>query len=86
MLTVGGVICLKEQFLFKSASRLVILWILTITHRPLFMGVCEVVIETDKQIYSLNLMSVRDLEAMVTHITASLKKIFPDSSPGWVTC
>ncbi|XP_050991272.1 capping protein, Arp2/3 and myosin-I linker protein 2 isoform X3 [Labeo rohita] len=42
----------------------------------------QVVIETDRQIYSLSLMSVRDLEAVVTHVTASLKKIFPDSSPG----
>ncbi|XP_042631164.1 capping protein, Arp2/3 and myosin-I linker protein 3-like isoform X2 [Cyprinus carpio] len=42
----------------------------------------QVVIETHKQIYSLSLMSVRDLEAVVTHVTASLKKIFPDSSPG----
>uniref|UniRef100_A0A671NVH5 Capping protein regulator and myosin 1 linker 2 n=1 Tax=Sinocyclocheilus anshuiensis TaxID=1608454 RepID=A0A671NVH5_9TELE len=48
----------------------------------LFMCVCEVVIETDRQIYSLSLMSVRDLEAVVSHVTASLKKIFPDSSPG----
>lgn len=30
-------------------------------------------------------MSVEDLEAVVSHVAASLKKIFPDSSPGWVT-
>uniref|UniRef100_A0A673HBQ8 F-actin-uncapping protein RLTPR-like n=1 Tax=Sinocyclocheilus rhinocerous TaxID=307959 RepID=A0A673HBQ8_9TELE len=80
----GGseVFCLKGKFLFKSASRLVLLCILAIAHHSLFMCVCEVVIETDRQIYSLSLMSVRDLEAVVTHVTASLKKIFPDSSPG----
>ncbi|KAG7468656.1 hypothetical protein MATL_G00145410 [Megalops atlanticus] len=42
----------------------------------------QVVIETDRQSYSLSLMSVEDLEAVVSHVTASLKKIFPDSSPG----
>ncbi|XP_041693316.1 capping protein, Arp2/3 and myosin-I linker protein 2 [Coregonus clupeaformis] len=42
----------------------------------------QVVIETDRQTYSLSLTSVEDLEAMVSHVTASLKKIFPDSSPG----
>ncbi|TRY65529.1 hypothetical protein DNTS_029113 [Danionella cerebrum] len=42
----------------------------------------QVVIETERQIYSLGLMAVRDLEAVVSHVTASLKKIFPDSSPG----
>ncbi|XP_030621598.1 capping protein, Arp2/3 and myosin-I linker protein 2 [Chanos chanos] len=42
----------------------------------------EVIVETDRQTYSLGLMSVDDLEAVVSHITASLKKIFPDSSPG----
>ncbi|MCI4379265.1 hypothetical protein PGIGA_G00225930 [Pangasianodon gigas] len=42
----------------------------------------QVTIETDRQIYSLSLMSVEDLEAVVSHVAASLKKIFPDSSPG----
>ncbi|KAJ8271887.1 hypothetical protein COCON_G00107460 [Conger conger] len=42
----------------------------------------QVVIETDRQTYCLSLMSVEDLEAVVSHVTASLKKIFPDSSPG----
>ncbi|KAL2094120.1 hypothetical protein ACEWY4_011432 [Coilia grayii] len=42
----------------------------------------QVEIETDRQTYCLSLMSVEDLEAMVSHVTASLKKIFPDSSPG----
>nr|XP_046207834.1 capping protein, Arp2/3 and myosin-I linker protein 3-like [Oncorhynchus gorbuscha] len=42
----------------------------------------QVVIETDRQTCSLSLTSVEDLEAMVSHVTASLKKIFPDSSPG----
>ncbi|KAG5848489.1 hypothetical protein ANANG_G00098980 [Anguilla anguilla] len=42
----------------------------------------QVVIETDRQTYCLSLMSVEDLEAVISHVTASLKKIFPDSSPG----
>ncbi|KAI5620981.1 F-actin-uncapping protein RLTPR, partial [Silurus asotus] len=41
----------------------------------------QLTIETDRQIYSLSLMSVEDLEAVVCHVAASLKKIFPDSSP-----
>lgn len=42
----------------------------------------QVTIETDKQIYSLSVMSLEDLEAVVSHVAASLKKIFPDSTPG----
>ncbi|XP_072926024.1 capping protein, Arp2/3 and myosin-I linker protein 2 isoform X1 [Hemitrygon akajei] len=41
----------------------------------------QVVIETEKSSYTLKLMSFEDLEQVVTHVTASLKKIFPDSSP-----
>uniref|UniRef100_A0A4W5QML3 Capping protein regulator and myosin 1 linker 2 n=1 Tax=Hucho hucho TaxID=62062 RepID=A0A4W5QML3_9TELE len=48
----------------------------------LYVLTIQVVIETDRQTYSLSLTSVEDLEAMVSHVTASLKKIFPDSSPG----
>uniref|UniRef100_A0A673X9E1 Capping protein regulator and myosin 1 linker 2 n=1 Tax=Salmo trutta TaxID=8032 RepID=A0A673X9E1_SALTR len=57
---------------FKMTSCRLLLYVLTI----------QVVIETDRQTYSLSLTSVEDLEAMVSHVTASLKKIFPDSSPG----
>ncbi|MBN3317867.1 CARL3 protein, partial [Atractosteus spatula] len=42
----------------------------------------QVAIETDRLCYSLTLMSLEELEHMVSHVTASLKKIFPDSSPG----
>uniref|UniRef100_A0AAY4ENI1 Capping protein regulator and myosin 1 linker 2 n=1 Tax=Denticeps clupeoides TaxID=299321 RepID=A0AAY4ENI1_9TELE len=42
----------------------------------------QVVIQTDRQVYWFGLMSVENLEAVVSHVTASLKKIFPDSSPG----
>ncbi|XP_069037318.1 capping protein, Arp2/3 and myosin-I linker protein 2 isoform X2 [Lepisosteus oculatus] len=42
----------------------------------------QAAIETDRLCYSLTLMSLEELEHMVSHITASLKKIFPDSSPG----
>uniref|UniRef100_A0A8C4S344 Capping protein regulator and myosin 1 linker 2 n=1 Tax=Erpetoichthys calabaricus TaxID=27687 RepID=A0A8C4S344_ERPCA len=41
-----------------------------------------VIIETDRFALSLSLMSLEDLEQVVGHVTSSLKKIFPDSSPG----
>ncbi|MGH0146014.1 UNVERIFIED_CONTAM: hypothetical protein FKN15_007616 [Acipenser sinensis] len=44
--------------------------------------VSQAVIETDRCSYSFCLMSLYDLEHMVSHVTASLRKIFPDSSPG----
>ncbi|XP_078067073.1 capping protein, Arp2/3 and myosin-I linker protein 2 [Mustelus asterias] len=42
----------------------------------------QVVIETEKISHHLKLMSLEDLEQVVSHVTTSLKKIFPDSSPG----
>ncbi|XP_034052519.1 capping protein, Arp2/3 and myosin-I linker protein 2 isoform X3 [Gymnodraco acuticeps] len=42
----------------------------------------QVVLETDRQTLSFSVLHVEDLEAMVCHMTASLKRIFPDSSPG----
>ncbi|KAM4618957.1 capping protein, Arp2/3 and myosin-I linker protein 2 isoform 3-T3 [Polymixia lowei] len=41
----------------------------------------QVVLETDRQTFSFSVSQIEDLEAMVSHMTASLKKIFPDSSP-----
>ncbi|KYO37006.1 leucine-rich repeat-containing protein 16C isoform C [Alligator mississippiensis] len=41
-----------------------------------------VVIETDTSSYAFRLMSFDDLEQIVIHVTMSLKKVFPDSSPG----
>ncbi|XP_029466541.1 F-actin-uncapping protein LRRC16A-like [Rhinatrema bivittatum] len=41
-----------------------------------------VVIETDNSDYSFRLMSLEDLEQVVIHVTTSIKKVFPDSSPG----
>ncbi|KAM9122103.1 capping protein, Arp2/3 and myosin-I linker protein 2 isoform 2-T2 [Pangshura tecta] len=41
-----------------------------------------VVIDTDTASYALRLMSLDDLEQVVSHITMSLKKVFPDSCPG----
>ncbi|XP_064375391.1 capping protein, Arp2/3 and myosin-I linker protein 2 [Dromaius novaehollandiae] len=41
-----------------------------------------VVIETDTSSYAFRLMSFDDLEQVVIHVTMSLKKVFPDSSPG----
>ncbi|NXX98887.1 CARL2 protein, partial [Centropus bengalensis] len=41
-----------------------------------------VVIETDAMSYAFRFMSFDDLEQVVIHVTMSLKKIFPDSSPG----
>uniref|UniRef100_A0A8C9V2C5 CARMIL pleckstrin homology domain-containing protein n=1 Tax=Scleropages formosus TaxID=113540 RepID=A0A8C9V2C5_SCLFO len=37
---------------------------------------------TCMQNYSFTLMTMEDLETVVRHVTTSLKKIFPDSSPG----
>ncbi|XP_035520661.1 LOW QUALITY PROTEIN: capping protein, Arp2/3 and myosin-I linker protein 2 [Morone saxatilis] len=42
----------------------------------------EIVLETDRQTLSFSALHVEDLESMVGHMTASLKRIFPDSSPG----
>ncbi|XP_027128545.1 capping protein, Arp2/3 and myosin-I linker protein 2 isoform X2 [Larimichthys crocea] len=42
----------------------------------------EIVLETDRQILSFSVLHIKDLEDMVSHMTASLKRIFPDSSPG----
>ncbi|TFJ97848.1 prostate stem cell antigen-like [Platysternon megacephalum] len=41
-----------------------------------------VVIDTDTASYAFRLVSLDDLEQVVSHITMSLKKVFPDSSPG----
>ncbi|NXT39207.1 CARL2 protein, partial [Pelecanoides urinatrix] len=41
-----------------------------------------VVIETDAATYAFRFMSFDDLEQVVIHVTMSLKKVFPDSSPG----
>ncbi|XP_039359381.1 capping protein, Arp2/3 and myosin-I linker protein 2 isoform X1 [Mauremys reevesii] len=41
-----------------------------------------VVIDTDTASYACRLVSLDDLEQVVSHITMSLKKVFPDSSPG----
>ncbi|XP_034735685.1 capping protein, Arp2/3 and myosin-I linker protein 2 [Etheostoma cragini] len=42
----------------------------------------QIMLETDRQILSFNVLHCEDLEAMVSHVSASLKRIFPDSSPG----
>ncbi|KAI4826279.1 hypothetical protein KUCAC02_021918 [Chaenocephalus aceratus] len=42
----------------------------------------SVVLETDRQTLSFSVLHAEDLEAMVCHMTASLKRVFPDSSPG----
>uniref|UniRef100_A0A8C9ZJK4 Capping protein regulator and myosin 1 linker 2 n=1 Tax=Sander lucioperca TaxID=283035 RepID=A0A8C9ZJK4_SANLU len=44
--------------------------------------VLQIVLETDRQTLSLGVLHGEDLEAMVSHMSASLKRIFPDSSPG----
>ncbi|XP_034542518.1 capping protein, Arp2/3 and myosin-I linker protein 2 [Notolabrus celidotus] len=41
----------------------------------------EFVLEIDRQALSLSVLQAEDLEAIVSHMTASLKRIFPDSSP-----
>ncbi|XP_035498604.2 capping protein, Arp2/3 and myosin-I linker protein 2 isoform X2 [Scophthalmus maximus] len=42
----------------------------------------QIVLETDRQTLSFSVSHVEDLEAIVGHMTTSLKRIFPDSSPG----
>ncbi|NWY01721.1 CARL2 protein, partial [Nothoprocta ornata] len=42
----------------------------------------QVAIETDTSSYAFRLMSFEDVEQVVIHVTMSLKKVFPDSSPG----
>ncbi|XP_017289392.2 capping protein, Arp2/3 and myosin-I linker protein 2 isoform X2 [Kryptolebias marmoratus] len=42
----------------------------------------QIVLETDRHSLSFSVLHEEDLEAMISHMTASLKRIFPDSSPG----
>ncbi|XP_034389859.1 capping protein, Arp2/3 and myosin-I linker protein 2 isoform X3 [Cyclopterus lumpus] len=42
----------------------------------------QIVLETVRHTLSFSVPYVEDLEAMVSHMTASLKRVFPDSSPG----
>lgn len=44
--------------------------------------VLQVVLETDRHILPFSVMDVEDLEAMVNHVTTSLRRIVPDSCPG----
>uniref|UniRef100_A0A3P8Q1T4 CARMIL C-terminal domain-containing protein n=1 Tax=Astatotilapia calliptera TaxID=8154 RepID=A0A3P8Q1T4_ASTCA len=46
------------------------------------MDVLQIVLETDRQTLYFSVLHTEDLEAMISHMTASLKRIFPDSSPG----
>lgn len=42
----------------------------------------QMVLETDRQSLSFSMLHDEDLKAVISHMTASLKRIFPDSSPG----
>ncbi|XP_007577807.1 F-actin-uncapping protein LRRC16A-like [Poecilia formosa] len=42
----------------------------------------QIELETDRQSLSFSVLHDEDLVAMISHMTASLKRIFPDSSPG----
>ncbi|XP_039664730.1 capping protein, Arp2/3 and myosin-I linker protein 2 isoform X2 [Perca fluviatilis] len=42
----------------------------------------QIVLDLDRQTLSFGVLNGEDLEAMVSHMSASLKRIFPDSSPG----
>ncbi|XP_059190926.1 capping protein, Arp2/3 and myosin-I linker protein 2 [Centropristis striata] len=42
----------------------------------------EIELETERHILSLSVLHIGDLEAIVSHMIAALKRIFPDSSPG----
>ncbi|KAM8890903.1 capping protein, Arp2/3 and myosin-I linker protein 2 [Spinachia spinachia] len=41
----------------------------------------QILLETDRLTLSFSVSHIEDLEAMVSHMTASLKRVFPDSSP-----
>ncbi|XP_053571681.1 capping protein, Arp2/3 and myosin-I linker protein 3-like [Bombina bombina] len=41
-----------------------------------------VVIDTDSCVYPFNFTSLEDLEHVILHVITSIKKVFPDSSPG----
>ncbi|XP_069575702.1 capping protein, Arp2/3 and myosin-I linker protein 2 [Brachyistius frenatus] len=45
-------------------------------------GLTQVALETDIQTLCFSVLHAPDLEAMISHMTASLKRVFPDSSPG----
>ncbi|XP_029952868.1 capping protein, Arp2/3 and myosin-I linker protein 2 isoform X2 [Salarias fasciatus] len=45
-------------------------------------GQNQLVLETDTHTLSFTVPHIKDLEAIIGHMTASLKKVFPDSSPG----
>ncbi|MEQ2307796.1 hypothetical protein AMECASPLE_021856, partial [Ameca splendens] len=42
----------------------------------------QIELETDGQSLSFSVLHDEDLVAIISHMTASLKRIFPDSSPG----
>nr|XP_020468339.1 capping protein, Arp2/3 and myosin-I linker protein 3-like [Monopterus albus] len=42
----------------------------------------QIMLQTDRQTLSFSVLHVEELEAMVSHMIGSLKRIFPDSSPG----
>ncbi|XP_023204840.1 capping protein, Arp2/3 and myosin-I linker protein 2-like isoform X1 [Xiphophorus maculatus] len=42
----------------------------------------QIELETDRQSLSFSVLHDEDLVAMISHMTTSLKRIFPDSSPG----
>ncbi|KAM4553052.1 capping protein, Arp2/3 and myosin-I linker protein 2 isoform 2-T2 [Fundulus diaphanus] len=42
----------------------------------------QIELETDRESLSFSVLHDEDLVAMISHMTASLKRIFPDSSPG----
>lgn len=44
--------------------------------------VLQMVLETETQTLALSVTRLEDLEAMVSHMTTSLRRIFPDSCPG----
>uniref|UniRef100_A0A3B4Z9M0 Capping protein regulator and myosin 1 linker 2 n=1 Tax=Stegastes partitus TaxID=144197 RepID=A0A3B4Z9M0_9TELE len=48
------------------------------------MHLLQLMLETDRQTLSFSVRHTGDLEAMISHMTASLKRIFPDSSPRWL--
>ncbi|XP_029697979.1 capping protein, Arp2/3 and myosin-I linker protein 2 isoform X1 [Takifugu rubripes] len=45
-------------------------------------SITQVVLETDRQTLSFSVTQVEDLEAVVLHMTTSVRRIFPDCCPG----
>uniref|UniRef100_A0A3Q3J5C8 CARMIL C-terminal domain-containing protein n=1 Tax=Monopterus albus TaxID=43700 RepID=A0A3Q3J5C8_MONAL len=91
---VGGAMALSVSYLIPCVLSL---WrgYLVLNKQPVrvestfsYLEICSINIhsltqvQTDRQTLSFSVLHVEELEAMVSHMIGSLKRIFPDSSPG----